>query len=74
MEKLLSSRTVCDRLAISPTTLWRRIRSGAVPPPRKSAPGGKNCWLESEIADVIASLPVADAYQSIDPDASRQSV
>ena len=63
MERLLSSQQVCDLLAISRPTLWRRVKSKLVPPPRKSAPGGKNCWLESEIANVIAELPVAEAYQ-----------
>ena len=63
MERLLSSRQVCDLLSISQPTLWRRVKSNLVPPPRKSAPGGKNCWLESEIANVIAELPVAEAYQ-----------
>lgn len=68
MERLLSSRQVCDLLAISRPTLWRRVKSNLVPPPRKSAPGGKDCWLESEIASVIAELPVAEAYQSCELD------
>lgn len=63
MERLLSSRQVCDALAISQPTLWRRVKNNLIPPPRKSAPGGKNCWLESEIATVIAELPMADAYR-----------
>ena len=62
MEKLLSSGMVCELLAISSTTLWRRIKSGSIPPPRKAVPGGKNFWLESEISEVINSLPIADAY------------
>jgi len=62
MERLLTSTQVCAQLAISPTTLWRRVRSGLVPPPRKSGPGGHNRWLKSEIDEVITSLPVADAY------------
>lgn len=66
MESLLSSSKVCELLAISPTTLWRRVKAGIVPPPRKSSPNGHNRWLRSEIDDVIQSLPVADAYKDVD--------
>ena len=63
MDKLLSSKRVCELLDISPTTLWRGIRGGKIPPPRKIYPGSDNRWPQSEIDEVINTLPVADAYQ-----------
>jgi len=64
LEKLLSSRQVCDVFGISPVTVWRRVRAGLIPPPRKSGPGGgHNRWLQSEIEDLLQSLPVSDAYR-----------
>ncbi len=63
MDKLLSSKRVCELLDISPTTLWRGVRSGKFPPPRKMYAGSDNRWPESEIVDVINSLPIAKAYQ-----------
>ena len=75
VEKLLSSRQICDVYEISPVTLWRRVRAGLIPPPRKSGLGGHNRWLQSEIEDDLQSLPVSDVYKEAncnpDDDSSR---
>ena len=71
MEKLLSSKQVCDVFGISPVTLWRRVRAELIPPPRKSGPGGHNRWLQSEIEDRLQSLPVSDAYRGLDSDSPK---
>ena len=64
MDRLLSGKEVCDRLKISPTTRWRYVRSGKIPPPRQITPGGHDKWMESEIEEVINSAPIADAYKN----------
>ncbi len=62
MDQLLSSERVREILNISATTLWRRVRRGEIPVPRKACLGGRNYWLQSEIASVISALPKADIY------------
>jgi predicted DNA-binding transcriptional regulator AlpA len=69
MDNLLSSQRVCEILSISRTTLWRRVKSGQIPPPRKAFQGAANRWRESEIEAVIDGLAVADAYQTSPPPA-----
>ena len=64
MDRLLTGKELCERLKISPTTRWRYVISGKLPPPRKFHPNGRNTWRESEISEIIESLPVADAYQN----------
>lgn len=72
MEKLLSSRQVCEILSFSPVTLWRHVKKGACPPPLKF-PNGQNRWPESEIRELVESLQVGDAYQGVASDADQQA-
>jgi predicted DNA-binding transcriptional regulator AlpA len=61
MERLLSSRQVCEILSVSPVTLWRHVKKGLCPPPIKLA-GNHNRWPESTLMEYVASLPVGQAY------------
>ena len=70
MDQLLSSETVRQILDISSATLWRRVQSGQVPPPRRirdknNKIGSRNYWLKSEIDAVVRSLEVPEIYQSL---------
>ena len=64
MDRLLSSKRVCELLDISRTTLWRAVKDGRLPPPRKILVNGDNRWSESEIDEAVHSLPVASAYRN----------
>lgn len=66
MDRLLSGKELCERLKISPTTRWRYVKSGKLPPPRKFHPNGRNLWFESEISEIIDSLAVANVYRDSD--------
>jgi predicted DNA-binding transcriptional regulator AlpA len=63
MEKIFGSREVCNVLNISSTTLWRYIRRGTIPPPKKFLPNGRNGWTKSQIEGVLAARRVADVYR-----------
>ena len=54
--RLLSRREMLDRVSLSYPTVWQRMRDGKFPRGRDN--GGKIVWVESEIADWIAKLPV----------------
>ena len=64
MDKLLSSKHVCELLDISRTTLWRAVKDGKLPPPRKILEAGGNRWSQTEIDEAVNSLPVASAYRN----------
>ncbi len=64
MDRLLSSKRLCELLDISRTTLWRAVKEGRLPPPRKIIEDGDNRWSESEIDEAVHSLPVASAYRN----------
>ena len=55
--RILRQPAVTDRIGMSRTTLWRRIREGEFPAPVRL---GKNTnavgWLESDVEAWIASL------------------
>ena len=53
--RILRQPAVTDRIGMSRTTLWRRIREGEFPVPVRL---GKNAvgWLESDVENWIASL------------------
>lgn len=52
MAKLLSMKSVSERVGYSESKLYAMIREGEFPPGRKLATGGVR-WLESEIDDWI---------------------
>lgn len=54
--RLLSRAELIDKVSLSFPYIWSLIRQGRFPEPREV--GGKPLWVESEIDDYIASLPV----------------
>ncbi|MCC8378677.1 MULTISPECIES: helix-turn-helix transcriptional regulator [unclassified Xenorhabdus] len=54
MEKLLSTKQVCETISISKPTLYRKIGSGQIPKPLKD--GRTSKWKESDISEYINSL------------------
>ena len=57
--KILRKPSVLERTGWSAPTLWRRVKDGSFPPPRRIGPRAVG-WLESEVDDAIAAFPVAD--------------
>ena len=47
-----SLSTVCALYAVSPATIWRRVRSGTVPAPIKD--GASTRWLVGELKTALA--------------------
>jgi len=62
--RLLDIQAVMAVTQLSESTVLRKVRHGVLPPPRKLGRGrGKYAairWLESELVDAIARLPVAE--------------
>ncbi|MDC9591236.1 helix-turn-helix domain-containing protein [Xenorhabdus sp. XENO-10] len=54
MDKLLTKEQVCDALAVSRATLYRKIECGQIPRPLKDGRSSK--WRESDIQPYIDSL------------------
>jgi predicted DNA-binding transcriptional regulator AlpA len=54
--RLLSKPEVCDRVGRTFPTIWQWMREGRFPRARDL--GGRPAWLESEVNEWIASLPV----------------
>ena len=54
MPNLLSAKTVCAKLDMHRSTLYRKIASGEIPKPIKDGPRSK--WLEEDIAPYIDKL------------------
>ena len=54
--RLLSKPEVLDRIGVTYVTLWSWMQQGKFPRSRQL--GGKAAWLENEIEDWIAELPV----------------
>lgn len=54
--RLLRAQEVCERIGVSRTTLWRKVRDGNFPQPVRL---GENSvgWFSHEIADWEQSLP-----------------
>jgi len=57
--KILRKPSVLERTGWSAPTLWRRVRDGSFPPPRRIGPRAVG-WLESEVDDAIAAFPVVN--------------
>ena len=53
---LIFKPEVLRRVPLSYTTIWKRMRANQFP--RARILGGKNAWVEHEIDDFIAALPV----------------
>jgi predicted DNA-binding transcriptional regulator AlpA len=54
--RLISKGEVLDRVGVTYPTIWAWMRGGKFP--RSRDLGGKIGWIESEIDDWIANLPV----------------
>jgi prophage regulatory protein len=52
-ERILRKPEVRDRVGLSDTTLWRRVRDGEFPQPIRISKGSVG-WLESEVDQWIA--------------------
>lgn len=56
--RLLSRQEVVDRVGVTFPTIWDWMRRGMFPRSRQLGDGGRSAWVESEIEDWIAALPV----------------
>lgn len=64
MKKVISKRIMCEKLGVSPTTLWRMVKRGEFPAPIQISPGRVG-WLEDEADGYIESCPrVGGAFES----------
>ena len=54
--RLISKPEVLDRVGVTYPTLWAWMRAGKFPRSREL--GGKAAWIESEVEEWIAALPV----------------
>jgi predicted DNA-binding transcriptional regulator AlpA len=55
-DKLLTKRDLLERVGVSYPTIWKMMCAGTFP--RSRAIGGKLVWLESEVNEWIAALPL----------------
>ena len=55
-ERLIYRPELTKRVGLTYPTIWKQMRDGKFP--RGRAVGGKTAWLESEIDNWIAGLPV----------------
>jgi predicted DNA-binding transcriptional regulator AlpA len=56
MTRLIYKPELLDRVGLSYTTIWTMMREGRFP--RSRVIGGKSAWVEREVAEHLASLPV----------------
>ena len=61
--KLIFKKELLRRVGLSFPTVWKLMREGRFP--RARIIGGKSAWLESEIDEFVASLPLRP-YKSWD--------
>ena len=54
--RLISKPEVLDRVSVTYPTIWTWMREGKFPRSREI--GGKVAWIESEVEEWIAALPV----------------
>ncbi len=54
--RLIYRPELTKRVGLSYPTIWKQMRNGTFP--RGRVVGGKTAWLETEIDDWIAGLPV----------------
>ena len=61
-EKLLKIRDVCERTALSRSTIYEKIRANKFPPPVKIGERAV-AWREGDVLEWLAALPTARADQ-----------
>jgi len=54
MARLLDVKQVASKLSCHPQTVWKKLKNGEIPPPRKF--GSMTRWLESDIDELIAKI------------------
>ena len=65
--RLIFKPEVLHRVGLSFPTIWKMMRLGRFPPARII--GGKSAWIESEINDFLAGLPLRRYKSDLSPDA-----
>ena len=58
MGKVLRTKAVCERIGLSRTTLWRRVRDGLFPPPLRLG-GNAVGWREQVVEEWLEGLEAA---------------
>jgi predicted DNA-binding transcriptional regulator AlpA len=54
--RLIFKRELLQRIGLSFPTIWKMMKQGRFP--RARIIGGKSAWIESEVDDFIAALPL----------------
>ncbi len=67
--RLIFKPEVLHRVGLSFPTIWKMMRQGRFPPARII--GDKSAWIESEINDFLAGLPLRRYKSARSPDAER---
>ncbi len=65
--RLIFKPEVLHRVGLSFPTIWKLMQLGRFP--RARIIGGKSAWIESEIGDFIATLPLRRYKNDLSPDA-----
>lgn len=55
MKDILTTKQLCELLGVSKTTLWRYVKKGKLPQPKKLS-SHVHLWQKSEICALIAKL------------------
>ena len=63
--RLIFKPEVLHRVGLSFPTIWKMMRQGRFPPARII--GGKSAWIESEINDFLAGLPLRRYKSDLSP-------
>src|SRR5439155_2846707 len=59
-DRYLRAREVCERVGLSRTTIWRQVRRGEFPTPRRLSANAIG-WMASDVEAWIASRPTTRA-------------
>jgi prophage regulatory protein len=54
--RLISKKELLRRVGLSFPTVWKMMKAGQFP--RARVIGGKTAWIESEVDDFLAALPL----------------
>jgi predicted DNA-binding transcriptional regulator AlpA len=67
---LIFKRELLQRVGLSFTTIWKMMQQGRFP--RARVIGGKSVWIESEVDDFLAALPLRQ-YKGDVPQAQTEA-
>jgi predicted DNA-binding transcriptional regulator AlpA len=68
--RLIFKPEVLHRVGLSFPTIWKLMQLGSFP--RARIIGGKSAWIESEISDFIATLPLRRYKNDVSPDGKSE--